>query len=160
MVTKLFLAIASLFATPQDPKTEIVWKEAVEFGRLIERDQAEGREAAFDALFDLEGLVEESSAGLELTAADKADIVKGARTSSLGKSIGVAAGNSYRFLRAREVDGRWVLTFRLWADGVNYHDLRIKRTPAGLRIADLLVYMSGDWLGPTLRRSLMMVAAS
>jgi hypothetical protein len=159
LIVTTFL-LANQVAHAQEPKQEITWKETVEFARKIELDQAEGRESAFDDLFDLEGLVEECSAGLEMTAEEKSEFIKGARKASFGKSIGVAAGNSYHFLRTREVDGKWTLTFRLWSDGVNYHDLRIKRTPAGLRIADLLVYLSGEWLGQTLRRTLVIVAAS
>ena len=93
-MTTLFLAIATLLvgfqAPAQEPKSEITEAEAVEFARKIERDQAEGREAAFDEAIDYDGLVGDASAGLELKPKEIADFTEGFRSGSMGKAISAA----------------------------------------------------------------------
>jgi len=160
LITAILL-VPRQIPSAQEPKSDITEKEATEFARRIERDQAAGRERAFDALFDFEGLIEDASLGLELTAQEKSDFIKGARKSSMGAQISAAGGNSYRCLRSRVIDGRRVLTFRLWSEqGLNYHDLRLKKTPGGLRIADNFIYLSGESTLSIMRRGTLAIAAN
>jgi hypothetical protein len=75
----------------------------------------------------------------------------------------VEQGGSYRLLRTHRVDGQPRVLFRLLLPegaGVNYHDLTFTRDAAGkLRISDVHLALSGEFLSDTLRRAYLPVVA-
>jgi hypothetical protein len=78
-------------------------------------------------------------------------------------SSAVEQGGSYRLLRIHRVNGEPRALFRLLlpeAGGVNYHDLAFTRDASRkLRISDIHLALSGEFLSDTLRRAWLPVVA-
>lgn len=160
-MTQVLLAFAiAVHSFQAPPASDISEKDALEFARLIEKDHAEARPKALDDLIEIEALLDSQSADLELTPKEKADFLAGYREGSIGQSIGSASGFALHYLRTRRVEGRTLLRFRLSSTGVTYLDFELRRTPSGLKIADLFVFANGEWLRGSVRRALMAVAAA
>jgi MFS family permease len=63
-------------------------------------------------------------------------------------------GMTYTFIRTHEVDGQMRALFRLLGDvGLNYHDMVLILRDGEIRIADIYVFASGEFLTDTCRRA-------
>lgn len=59
-------------------------------------------------------------------------------------------GGSYQFIRAYEDEkNNFHLLFRLYGEGLNYHDYLVKEINGELKIIDMYIYMSGEYLSDT-----------
>ena len=74
---------------------------------------------------------------------------------NLGEKIGTDIGDygSYDFLRSRmDTRGNQVLLFRLYDpdDGLNYHEYVLKNIDGEIKIVDIYIFMTGEYLSKTL----------
>jgi hypothetical protein len=69
------------------------------------------------------------------------------------------AGGSYQFLRLKEIDGQKSALFRLiGSSGVNYHEFPLAKVDGRVMATDIYVFLSGERLSETLRRSALPLA--
>lgn len=66
----------------------------------------------------------------------------------------VRSGKSLKFVRAYPEGNTWHLVYRIFGDGLNYFDWELIRTGPNVRIADVMVYMSGENLSRTVGETL------
>ncbi len=140
-----------------------VEKIYVEFSRHLERAINTGNAKFCDKCIDLDALVAKSAAGLKVSAACIKDFRDGVEERfSFAKVMCdfVQKSGKYKLLRIRRINGRVCALFRLAGeDGLNYHDLLLKTDRKGrVKIEDLYVHMSGEWLSRTFRRGLLPLA--
>jgi hypothetical protein len=136
--------------------------DCLAFVKRIEDCVAMGDPALLDASLQWESLLHRAVGGSQSEAAREF------KQSMAGKSLAkelfkkLPGRRSYTFLRLRSEGKEKRALFRLIKDGaVNYHELLLTTGRAGLvRIADVYVYASGEWLSETLRRSYISVAAA
>ena len=108
-------------------------------------------------LLDADALIGLSISGFDLTEKDRADVIRGFKSSRRGITdqwvTAVEGGGSARFLGVIEQDGAPAAMVRLLpsAGGVSY--LALYPTPDG-NVADTYVFTSGERLSATLRRLL------
>lgn len=142
-------------------------EEGVRFARDIDARMKSGDYRALHEAFDWDALAESAVAGLALSGDARRGFLDGFRNSQRGSpglagqiAVLVAGGGSYRLLRVHEVEGQKRALFRmLGADGaLNYHDLIVGRNLRGdLKVVDIHVFLSGEKLTATLRRSCLVL---
>lgn len=62
----------------------------------------------------------------------------------------VRSGRTLRFVRAYQEGPVWHLVYRLFGDGLNYLDWELGRNASGVKVEDIMVYVSGENLSETL----------
>ncbi|MBT8485974.1 MAG: hypothetical protein KJO43_10370, partial [Phycisphaerae bacterium] len=121
---------------------------------------------AIRACIDGEALIDRAQHGIELTEEFRRGFREGALQGfDWGASLvaGLGQGGHYKLLRVERVNGEFHALLRLVSDqgGVNYHDVEIAPVAAGgFRIVDVYVYLSGERLSDTVRRSLEQFVAA
>ena len=137
----------------------------LDFARRVEALAATGDSDELGELFDWERLVDRTFAGIKIEPQDRQltlGIWKNANVFAAPVCATTEAGGSYRFLRLKTDGGRKLPVFRLRqpTPGVNYHELALGEDSAGeLRISDVYIYASGQWLSETLRFALLRESA-
>lgn len=64
----------------------------------------------------------------------------------------INSGSSYDFIRAFEDEkGNYHLLFRLYGDGLNYHEHLVKKINNEFKIIDTYVYLTGEYLSGTIK---------
>jgi tetratricopeptide (TPR) repeat protein len=129
----------------------------LEVVKKIEASMAEDKGAWVDQNFDIDTMMERAlrDAPGEIKSKDgfRAGLKKGF---NIGKNTSGAMGESgrYTFLRLRTVNGKKLALFRLLMDGpFNYHEYVLEANPkGGVRMVDLYVYLSGEFISQTFRR--------
>lgn len=126
--------------------------------------------AAVSSVFDWSILIDRTLEGVELSPKAQAEVKSGMNISLRGKNalLGqihqqIASGGSYRLLRIHEVEGRRRALFRLLpaGGGVNYHDIVLVKAADGkCHGIDMHIFLSGEFLSTTMKRTLLPVAAS
>ena len=120
-----------------------------------------GDTAASARLFDMDEVLNQVTAGVEVSDEFRTGFLQGARNSI--KSTGLLAqliqavntGASYELLRLYEKDGEQHVVFRmlLAEGGVNYHDFRVVKTKDGnVAAVDTKIAATGENFTRTLRR--------
>jgi len=141
-------------------------KEHAEFCAKIETTLREGDPTFLTKSLDMDGILARVMRGFagpeELREAFGAALRK---SFQFGAKIRDSTGQtgSYRLLRIREFQGRPAALFRLVNEesGVVYHELALAADPSGaVRIADVYVHNSGEWIGETFRRGFLPMADS
>ena len=140
--------------------------DARAFGEELAAAITTGDQAAADRLFRLADIVDRSVSNLDLSAAEKRGVVRGA-TAQVGQLSQrlideVKEGGPYKFLRAHRVDGRPRALVRSVgpAGGVNYHDFTLVRYPDGkVGAEDMYIYLSGEMISQTFRRVVLPILA-
>jgi hypothetical protein len=140
--------------------------ECAQFARSMEACIKQGDLKAFDRLADWNALLNKATDSLGLPPQHRAGFHRGAieRLSSdkgFAAQIArpVAAGGSYKFLRVRERDGQPTVLFRLISDGgLNYHEWLLTKPADNVLASDVYIYVSGELLSETLRRSALALA--
>lgn len=139
-------------------------KECTDFAKIIEADVASGAWQLVDNNFDMNGVIDKTMAGYTVAPATAQGFRTGLKSGfSFGKVTSTAAqGGSYRFVRLRDVKNQRVAVFRLLtASGLNYHELLLQKSPAGkIRIGDVFIYMTGEYISETFRRTYVPIAVS
>jgi hypothetical protein len=173
------LTLASLFGCDSKPASppaatpsvssanalELSDEDCLAFGRALEAAVKEGDNTAFANALDWGALLDRTTASLGLPAQAEAGFRRGAMTSLESNTgfaaqiIKEAAEGSYRFLRVRQMDGQKTVLFRLVAEaGVNYHEYLLADSKGRPRASDIFIYLSGERLSNTLRRSAFALA--
>lgn len=138
----------------------------LEIARKIEASIREGDGKDVDVILDRAKLVERSLKGAPGDAKFKAGFRAGLLKSfSLGPALAQVVrenGGTYTFLRLRaEGDTRRALFRMVLGDSFNYHDFRIETEAGGaLQVTDTHVFLSGEWLSETFRRSYLGLVAA
>lgn len=146
--------------------------ECRDYAEAVIKAVEAGDQAAFNGLVHWDALFETMLAGLDISEPFRSGVLTGLRSSLLNEQRGFAGqlvqtskrGGSIHFLRTRQNHGRQVVLFRfLFADsasGVNYYEFVPRRSPDGrVRATDIYVYLSGEFLSETLRRTLLPILA-
>lgn len=120
-------------------------------------------------LFDMDEVLSQVTAGIDVPAEFKKGFLNGARNSIktqglLAELIKAAQGGaSYEILRQYEKDGEQRVIFRLVQDegGVNYHDFRVVKLKSGkIAAVDTHIAATGEQFTRTLRRLYLSAAKS
>lgn len=136
-----------------------------ELGQSLEESLSECDPALLEASLDVDLLVHRAAQGLELSSTEREDFLKGFKSSfGFGAAVcqGIGDAGSYKLLRVREVDGKPRALFRMLSDGggMNYHDMLLARLPGDqIRVVDVFIYLSGEWLSETVRRAILPLIA-
>ncbi|MCR9197924.1 MAG: hypothetical protein NXI04_04740 [Planctomycetaceae bacterium] len=129
----------------------------------------EGDVAACALLFDMDEVLAQVTAGVDVPQEFRKGFLNGARSSIQSTGLlaqliqAVQAGASYELLRMYEQDGEQHAVFRMLMEegGVNYHDFRIVRTKAGkVAAVDTQIAATGENFTRTLRRMYISAARS
>ena len=166
-MTKLLLAIAAQLIAYQappapQPSDETTDKEALEFSQRLEKGILDGRPEAFDGALNMTAVVDAATRGLDLKPAERVNFRTGIGEGlAMGRKLIPATGNSYRLLGIRKVGPHQGPLFRLWSeDGLNYHLLKLKKSAgSGIRIADIYIFVTADWMSSILRRAALAIVA-
>jgi hypothetical protein len=123
--------------------------------REIEASFARSDKAALIAAFDMEAFNKRIYAGLSPTENDRQSSVRTPDQLGTGIASLTKQGASYRFLRIRSVGGQKRALFRLvMTNGAfNYHELLLGERGGKVRVDDLYVALSGEWISQSLRRA-------
>jgi tetratricopeptide (TPR) repeat protein len=141
-------------------------KEHAEFCAKIEATLHEGEPSFLNKSLDMDGILARVMRGFTGAADLKETFGVALRRSfQFGEKICDTTGQtgSYRLLRIREFQGRPSALFRLVGDdsGVVYHDLALTTDASGaVKIADVYVHNSGEWISETFRRGFLPMADS
>jgi hypothetical protein len=144
--------------------------ECREFAEKVKKAFATQNTAALISLIDWDALIETATAGVEAPTEFRKAFAKGLKgslnreQSLVGQIVARAKeGGSYTLLRIHDKNGRRCALFRLLPandGGVNYHDFVLARSPTGqVRATDLYVFLSGELISQTFRRSYIPEAA-
>lgn len=144
-------------------------KESRQFAKSFEEIVRSGNIAAMNEAIDWDAVLERVVAGSEGTLGFREGFKAGAKR-SFGSPTGFAAqvmgqvkiGGEYRLLRVHAVGEQQRALYRLNLPngGLNYHDLVLVRKPSGKVLAsDVFVYMTGEMLSQTMRRTYLPLAA-
>lgn len=131
------------------------------WARSLHQAFAEGRGGpVLQGAMDLATLSERAVDGLGLSAADRAEFIKGVRNSQLGENslhgqiaAQVAQGGTYRFRRVvARGDGPRALFRLVGPDGLsNWHELVIRQQRGAVRVVDIDIYVTGELVSTTIR---------
>jgi tetratricopeptide (TPR) repeat protein len=166
------LSVAGVKARGQAVPT-ISDSECQKLASVFERHVREGDTDQATQLIDWDAILKKATAGFGESAdveQARADFIRGvletARESGgLASQVSAAVeqGGSYRLLRIHRVNGQPRALFRLLlpeSGGVNYYDLTFSRDATGrLRINDIHLALSGEFLSDTLRRAWLPIVA-
>jgi tetratricopeptide (TPR) repeat protein len=145
---------------------ELSEDECIQFARSMESAIKQGDLKAFDRLVHWAGILEKATDSLGFPPQHRAGFHRGVMDSlSSDKGFAaqiagqVAAGGSYKFVRVREKGGQKTVLLRLITDaGLNYHEWLLARVDGKVLASDTYIYLSGELLSDTLRRSALPVA--
>lgn len=134
------------------------------FARRIEQSIGASDPSFVREQMNTRALVGTVTHGLGLTDQERSDYLRAiSRDLDFGAQVcrAVAVNGSYRLLRIREVDGARRPIFRMIAGGgLNYHEMRLTRDDKGkISIIDVYVFLSGELLSQSFRRTLLPMAA-
>jgi len=154
--TALILALCLTGASRAQTADAPIDKAYHDFARKIERAVSQGNGQLMDAAFDLDILMERMLGGRGISAKTISGIKQGVRQSlDLGRQLNriVANGGSYKLLKLHRQGNELRALYRLQAeDGLNYHDAVLVKKNGRVRIADIYVFISGEYLSATMRR--------
>ena len=148
----LFLAAMSI---SQGAERDVVpsRRAALDFARQVERSIDLGDASYLQSRFDLPAMAGRVAARTEGSAADILPLLHGGLPFAREVVRTVAPDGTYRCVRVRSVKGEVRALFRLVANGgLNYHDYVLTDGETGVRVADVYIYYSGEFLSDGLRR--------
>jgi len=155
----LWISLLLLQAAPDEAA-------CLELAKKIEASIRDGDGTEADALLDRASLVERSLKDTPGDAKMKTGFRAGLLKSfSLGPALSKVVqenGGSYTLLRLRvEGPSRRALFRMVLGDTFNYHDYRIETGEGGaLKATDVHIFLSGEWLSDTFRRSYLGLVAA
>ena len=140
--------------------------EATLFAEQLEAAVSQGRASDMESVIDWTFLIGTTTSDLDVPDKFRADFQRGVTsTAQFSKQIAqtVAAGGAYKLIRVHDVDGQKRAFFRLTfpqGGGINFHDVVLRKREDGrIMIADIYVFLSGEMLSMTLRRTFIPAAA-
>jgi hypothetical protein len=153
-------------AANQPAAVQLSEDECVQFARSMEATVMQGDLKAFDRLVDWNALMNRATDSLGFSPQHRAGFHRGVLdsvTSDTGFAAQmaghVARGGSYKFLRVRERGGQPTVLLRLVSDaGLNYHEWLLTKAGGNVLASDVYIYIAGELLSDTLRRSALPVA--
>ena len=132
-----------------------------DFARKIEQTVSQGNGRLLDTAFDVDILVERMLGGRGISANIIGGIKQGVRRGlDLGTRLNgiVAKGGSYNLLKLHRQGDEIRALYRLQAEGgLNYHDIILVKKDGRVRIADIYVFISGEYMSATMRRPVLPV---
>jgi tetratricopeptide (TPR) repeat protein len=145
----------------RDAGAAVSQEECLNFAHSLEKAVKDGDSGTANRLIDWKALSEAATDGLGMPDKERANFGRGvidALTSDTGFITTVhkqvIAGGSYRFIRCREMGGRKTVLFRLINQmGFNYHEFRLRKQAENVQADDVYIYLAGEKLSKTLRRS-------
>ena len=135
------------------------------FAQRVAAAAQRGDGSALDDAIDVDAMLARTYRGLGASAKARREFAQGVKQSfNFGARVAeeIAGSGSYELLRVRPVKGKQRALFRLISpSGVNYHDMELAPAAGGkgLRVVDIFVFLSGEWLSETMRRAFMLVVA-
>ncbi|HEY3391493.1 MAG TPA: hypothetical protein VGK58_02210 [Lacipirellulaceae bacterium] len=169
-----FVISAALAQAPPAANTPLANKlavqlsedECVQFARSMEAAVKQGDLKAFDRLVDWNAMLNKATDSLGFSPQNRAGFHRGVLdsvTSEKGFAAQIAGhvarGGSYKFLHVRERNGQPTVLLRLVSDaGLNYHEWLLTKVGGNVLASDIYIYISGELLSDTLRRSALPVA--
>ncbi len=151
------LALAFVAALAQGPLED--------FARRIEESLRKGEPAALDRAVDVDAMLDRALQGVKAAPESMAGFRTGVKKSfEYGKAVLREMGKegSFSFLRIRTVDGRKRAAFRmLVGESFSYQEFLLDARPGGeVRVADLYIHLTAEWMSETLRSTYLTVLAA
>jgi len=147
-----------------DAPAPIAPKAMQAFAKALQQSFAERDPTSLVRAMDEDAFIDRCMEGLGLPPMFKGLLKQQRVVQQLSNQINaqIQQNGSYRLLGMRERDGATLPRFRLTSpQGLNYHDLILARNAAGeIKIIDMYVFVSGEMLSDTMRRSLLPAAAA
>lgn len=151
----ILMLIFTVFAPGCKPKASpVTGTEAQALRASIDSAITERNAAFFDRLVDGDEMAERVAKQMpdRPNAETMRAIRSGAPTATFGKQImiEIRQGAAYRFVRAYASRDREHLIYRLYSDrGLNYHDYELTRSGNAVKVADIMVYYTGETMSKT-----------
>lgn len=131
--------------------------------QLVEAFES-GTVEKFDAIFNWDAMIDQAATGLSFQAKSMEGLRSGMKASMrenfffpLSKAI--QGDGAIHLLRTRESDGTRRALFRVFNDGLNYHDYLLYKDEKGkVRARDIDVTLTGELLSETIHRMLIPLA--
>lgn len=140
--------------------------ECQSFADALENAVSNKNSVEFRRLLNFQGVVDKSIVGIELSARDKADFMRGISTAIpqwSSQFMGqVTAGSFQRLRTITGPNGIRQVMFRLNSDdGINYYKFDLVRHPGNQIVSgDFYIYTTGEYYSTTLRRLMLPIVAN
>lgn len=148
----LSIAVCTVLIACGSPAKPVTAEEARSFGKKLEQTIEKRDPVFYNEAMDGKELTRR--AGLSGSRKEK-EFAAGVRNAiNMGTKIveGISKEATYQLVKHYEKDGIHHLIFRLYDDGsINYHDLELIRSKNDLKIADMMVYTTGENLSVTIK---------
>ena len=143
--------LCACFLSCGSPEKPVTAEEARAFGKKLEQSIEKRDPAFFNEAMDRSELTRR--AGLSGSRQEK-EFAAGVRNAiHMGTKIvdGISKEATYQLVKQYEKEGKHHLIFRLFDDGsINYHDLELIRRKNDVKVADMMVYTTGENLSATI----------
>ncbi len=151
----LALALAIFTTSCKEAEKPVTKEQAQELANAIVKSVIKRDKSILDASFDIDMLTDRIKASSPEKPANYWEGLKNgiANKIDFGNKILTALGKKGRYdlLKQYEKDGKQHLVFRLFADySINYHDFELASKKGKIKIADVYIYMSGEYFSTTL----------
>lgn len=149
LLSGVFILVACISCS--SPEKPVTADEARSFGKKLEQSIEKRDPVFFNEAMDRTELTKR--AGLSGSREEK-EFAAGVRNAiNMGTKIveGISKEATYQLVKQYEKDGKHHLIFRLYDDGsINYHDLELIGRKSGPKVADMMVYTTGENLSVTI----------
>lgn len=164
-------AVDDLDDTDLKEDLDLVSREEIEkFLETMGQNVDDGKLADFNRLIDWDGMSARASRGFQIPTKSKGKFLSEFRaaqdddTGFSGQVVRSATrGGSYTLVKIHEVGSETRAMFRMVLPedaGFNYHDYVLGRVGGQLKATDIYIYGSGEMLTSTMRRAMIIAAAS
>lgn len=147
----LIVAVASC----KEAEKPVTKEQAAAFANSIVKSVIKRDKSILDASFDLDMLTDRIKASSPEKPIGYWEGLKNgiANKMEFGDKILTALGKQGRYdlIKQYEKDGKQHLIFRLFADySINYHDFELANKKGKIKVADVYIYLSGEYFSTTL----------
>lgn len=152
----LILFTGLVLASCKTKEKPVTKEEATTFAESLENSISKREPEFFNTAFSADALIAEieKRSAKGLSSADKRAFREAARTKiNMGSQLITIMNESATYSLVKQYDtlNEQHLVFRLYDDGsLNYHDIKMVREKGKIKIGDMFVYTSGEYLSETL----------
>ncbi|WP_339881675.1 hypothetical protein [Polaribacter vadi] len=154
-IAYLLLFVISFSCVKEKEKTKITLEEVTNLGFSLQNKSDRDDISAMNELYDVKAFADIfllKSTDKEIHEFNAGFFNGFSRSFNFGEMLveQKSEGGSYEFIRAYEDEkNNFHLLFRLYGEGLNYHDYLVKEINGELKIVDMYIYMSGEYLSDT-----------
>jgi len=152
----LYILFAAACSEPEKPVTK---EEAMAFATSMKSNIAHRKSNWFNEVLDIkafENRIREAGQN-KVNETMLKGAMKSMATGDFGEQVikGLGKKGSYELVKQYEKNNHQHLVFRMYNDELNYHDFELIKKGDKVKVADILIYTTGENLSATLAESLM-----